>query len=215
MTAQLLALLEAALLLAALRTVAAHRLDDYVGGFILQSAALAGIAAVLAPATGGLDLLLVAGMTLVAKVGVVPRILRRVAAELPAERGVRSVVGLPASVILAILLAVLAFLASSHISAGGPAAGMPRLGVAISVVLIGLFLISTRRHVVAQLVGLLTLENGMLSGALAVAPGMPWIIEFGVLIDVLVAVSVMGLLVTLIHRELATADTTELRRLRG
>jgi hydrogenase-4 component E len=215
MTTQALDLLEAALLLAALRTVAAHRLGDYVGGFVLQSAALAGIATVLGTVGGNVDLLVVAGMTLVVKAGVVPRILRRVAAELPAERGVRSAMSLPASVVAAISLAVLSFLASARISAGMASPGMAQLGVAISVVLIGLFLISSRRHVVAQLVGLLTLENGMLSGALAVAPGMPWIIEFGVLIDVLLAVSVMGLLITLIHRELATADTTELRRLRG
>jgi hydrogenase-4 component E len=214
MTQQVLNLLEAGLLLAGLRTIAAHRLDDYIGGFILQSAVLAALALALGVGTGALDLVLVAVMTLFVKVGVVPRILRRVATELPVERGVRSMLGLPASIVVSIGLSVLAFLASATVASSVGAAG-GSLGVSLGIVLIGLFLITTRRHVVAQLVGLLTLENGMFAGTLAVAPGMPWIVEFGILLDVLIAVAVIGLLVTLIHREIASADTAALRQLRG
>ena len=65
------------------------------------------------------------------------------------------------------------------------------------------------------LIGLLTIENGLFSGAIAIAYGMPLIVEFGILFDILVAVIVMSLLVTLIQRELVTADTADLRRLRG
>jgi hydrogenase-4 component E len=82
-------------------------------------------------------------------------------------------------------------------------------------VLIGLFLLSSRRHAIAQVIGLLTIENGLFSGAIAIAYGMPLIVEFGILFDILVAVIVMSLLVTLIQREFVTADTADLRRLRG
>jgi hydrogenase-4 component E len=215
MTSQALDLLAAVLLLAALRTVAAHRLADHVGGFVLQSAVLALLAATIGFTSGSPDLLVVAALTVGGKVVIVPRILRRVAAELPAERGVPSAIGVPASVVVAIALSVLSFLAAGHVATVGSGPGHGELGVSVSVVLIGLFLISTRRHAVAQLVGLLTLENGMFAGTLAMAPGMPWVIEFGILLDVLIAVAVMGLLVTLIHREVATADTAALRRLRG
>ena len=67
---------------------------------------------------------------------------------------------------------------------------------------------------VVQLSGV-DLENGLFSGAIAIAYGMPLIVEFGILFDILVAVIVMSLLVTLIQRELVTADTADLRRLRG
>ena len=214
MTLQALQMLEALLLLATLRTVGAHRLADYIGGFILQSVVLAALAVLLAASSGAADLVLVAAMTLGAKVYLVPRILRRVAAELPVERGVRSMLGLPASILAAIGLSVLAFLGTSTLAESvGAQAGS--FGVSLSMVLIGLFLITVRRHVVAQLVGLLTMENGTFAGTLALAPRMPWVIEFAILLDILVAVVVMGLLITLIHREVATADTAALRQLRG
>lgn len=210
-----LELLAALLVLTTLRTVAARRLEDYVGGFVLQSVVLAGVATATAVATGAPDLYLLAALTLAVKAYLIPQILRRVAEELPAERGVRSVVGHTASIVLALALVVLAFLSSPRIGVAGTSRQEPQVAVAVGMVLIGLLLLSTRRHAVAQLVGLLTLENGMFAGALAVAPGMPFIVEFGVLLDVLVAVAVIGLLVTLIQRELASIDTTELRRLRG
>jgi hydrogenase-4 component E len=50
---------------------------------------------------------------------------------------------------------------------------------------------------------------------IAIAYGMPLIVEFGILFDILIAVIVMSLLVTLIHRELISADTADLRRLKG
>ena len=116
MTLQALQMLEALLLLATLRTVGAHRLADYIGGFILQSVVLAALAVLLAASSGAADLVVVAAMTLGAKVYLVPRILRRVAAELPVERGVRSMLGLPASILAAIGLSVLAFLGTSTLA---------------------------------------------------------------------------------------------------
>lgn len=212
---QLLELVAALLVLASLRTVAARRLDDYVGGFVLQSLALAALATLTALATGAPDLYLLAALTLLVKVYLIPRILRRVADELPVERGVRSVMGHSTSIVVALALVLVAFLTAPRIGTASDAMSEPRIAVSVGMVLIGLLLLSTRRHAVAQLVGLLTVENGMFAGALAAAPGMPFIVEFGVLLDVLIAVAVIGLLVTLIQRELASIDTTELRRLRG
>lgn len=211
----LLQALGALLLLATFWAVAARRLTTYIDAFALQSTALGIVALLVGLVTGTLDLYAVAALTLVVKVGVIPKILHRVAAQLPAEHGVRSLVGLPTSIVACLGLVALALFASPQVALSGTLLNEPPISVSVSMVLIGLFVISTRRHAVAQLVGLLTIENGLFSGAIAVAYGLPLIVEFGILLDILVAVIVIGLLVTLIQRELASIDTSELRRLRG
>ncbi|HTS14951.1 MAG TPA: NADH-quinone oxidoreductase subunit K [Candidatus Sulfotelmatobacter sp.] len=215
MTEQLLNLLGALLLLAAFRTISARHLDGFVSSFVQQSVVLAGVALVVGAATDTPDLYVVAILTLVVKAWAVPLILRRVAADLPADEGIRSLVGIPFSIVLAIGLVVLAFLASPNVAVSGTLLNEPPLSISVSMVLMGLFVVSTRRHAVAQLVGLLTIENGLFSGAIAIAYGLPLIVEFGIMFDILIAVVVVGLLVSLIHRETATIDTTELRHLRG
>lgn len=215
MITQVLNVLGALLLLAAFRTIAARRFEDYVVSFAQQSVVLSAIALVVGLATGTEDLYLVAILTLVVKAWAIPLILRRVAADLPAERGVHSIVGVPLSIVVAIGLVVLAFFASPNVAVSGTLLNEPPLSISVAMVLMGLFVVSSRRHAVAQLVGLLTIENGLFSGAIAIAYGLPFIVEFGILFDILVAVIAVGLLVTLIHRELASIDTTELRRLRG
>jgi hydrogenase-4 component E len=117
--------------------------------------------------------------------------------------------------LVGVALVILAFLASPAIVAPGTFLDEPPLAVSLSLVLIGLFLISSRRHVLAQVVGLLTIENGLFSGAIAIAYGMPLLVEFGILFDVLIAVILLGLMVTLIQHHIVTADTAELRKLRG
>ena len=215
MTENVLELLGALLLLATFRTVATRRLDGYIEAFVQQSVVLAAIAAVVGWATGTADLYVVAALTLVVKAGVIPVILRRVAAELPVERGVRTLLGPPASIVLSLLLMGLAFFAAPNVAVSGTLLNEPPLAISVGIVLIGLLLISTRRHAVAQLVGLLTMENGLFSGAIAIAYGLPLIVEFGILFDILVAVVVVGLLVTLIGREIASTDTSELTQLKG
>jgi hydrogenase-4 component E len=215
MTSQVLGLLGALLLLATFRTVATRRLEGYISAFVQQSVVLAAVATVVGLATGTSDLYIVAVLTLAVKAVAIPVILRRVAAELPAERGVQSIIGVPASIVASIVLLALAYFATPSVAVEGTLLNEPPLAISVGMVLIGLLLISTRRHAVAQLVGLLTIENGLFSGAIAIAYGLPLIVEFGILFDILVAVVAIGLLVQLIGRELASTDTTELRRLRG
>jgi hydrogenase-4 component E len=124
-------------------------------------------------------------------------------------------VNIPASLLICAILTLLAFFTSPAVVASGTFLNEPPLAISIAMVLIGLFILSSRRHAIGQVLGLLTIENGLFSGAIAIAYGMPLIVEFGILFDVLIAVIVMSLLVTLIQRELITSDTADLRRLKG
>lgn len=212
---ELLQLLGAVLVLTAFWMLAARRLEDYLNAYTVQSVAVALVATVVGVFTGRADLYAVALLTVLVKAVAITVILRSAARRLPSHREVRSVLNLPTSLLIGVALVLLAFVTSPAVVAPGTFLNEPPLAISLALVLIGLFIISSRRHVLAQVVGLLTIENGLFSGAIAIAYGMPLIVEFGILFDVLVAVIVLGLLVSLIRHHVLTADTGELRQLRG
>jgi hydrogenase-4 component E len=212
---QILQVLGALLLLTAFATVAARLLSGAIQAYAFQSFVLAIVAAVVGYFTGSADLYIVALLTMLIKCGVITWILRNVANRLHLQREVRPYLNIPASLLVCAVLTLVAFFTSPAVVAPGTFLNEPPLAISLAMVLIGLFILSSRRHAVAQVIGLLTIENGLFSGAIAIAYGMPLIVEFGILFDILVAVIVMSLLVTLIQRELVTADTADLRRLKG
>ncbi len=212
---QILQILGALLLLTTFAMVATRLLSGAISSYAVQSFVLGLVAAVVAYFTGSNDLYIVAVLTIIVKCGAIVWILRNVTNRLHVQREVRPYLNIPASLLVCVLLTLLAFFVSPAVVAPGTFLNEPPLAISIAMVLIGLFILSSRRHAVAQVIGLLTIENGLFSGAIAIAYGMPLIVEFGILFDILIAVIVMSLLVTLIHRELISADTVDLRRLKG
>ncbi len=212
---QILQVLGTLLLLTAFATIASRHLAEYIRAFAAQSVFLALVAATVGYSEGSVDLFALAVLTLLVKTGLITYILSNVARRLHVQREVRPYLNLPASLLVGVLLTLLAFFASPAVVAPGTFLSAPPLAVSIALMLIGLFIMSTRRQALAQVVGLLTIENGLFAGAITIAHGMPLIVELGILFDILVAVLVMGLLVQLIHREFVSADTGELRKLRG
>jgi hydrogenase-4 component E len=87
--------------------------------------------------------------------------------------------------------------------------------VAISVFLIGFFMMLNRRKALTQVLALLTLENGMSLAAICLTYGMPLVVELGVFFDVLVAVMVLAILVYRIRETFESMDVSKMRRLRG
>jgi hydrogenase-4 component E len=99
---------------------------------------------------------------------------------------------------------------------------VPDLGVAdhaagraaVALVVLGIVTVATRRPLVFQAIGLLVAENGVYLASLAVAGGLPAVIELGVVFDLLVLVSATVALGAQVHRRLGTGDTTRLETLR-
>jgi hydrogenase-4 component E len=212
---QILQVLGALLLLTTFAIVAVKLLRGAIQMYAAQSFVLALAAFVVAFFTNSSDLYIVGALTIIVKSAAIPWILRNVSNRLHVQREIRPYLAIPASLLVCGLLTLLAFFASPFVIAAGTFLSEPLPAIAIAMVLIGLFVLSTRRHAVAQVIGLLIIENGLFAGAIAIAYGMPLIVEFGILFDILIAVMVMSLLVTLIQRELITSDTADLRRLRG
>ena len=87
--------------------------------------------------------------------------------------------------------------------------------MAISLFLIGFFMMINRRKALTQVLALLSLENGLFLAAISLTYGMPLIVELGVFFDVLVAVMVLGILVYRIRETFESMDVSRLRRLRA
>lgn len=212
---QLLALLSVALLLSGFAIAVARRVKGYVNAYTAQSLAMTAIVVAVGVGTARWDLFLVAGLTLLVKVLLIPRLLWSVGRRLPEQLEPAPLLDKASSMLAAIVLTLVAFFTAPAVIAPGTVLNEPPLAISLALVLIGLFVLSVRRHVLAQIVGLLTIENGLFAGAIAIVYGMPLLVEFGILFDVLVAVVVLTLLVTLLHRTVTSASTLELRRLRG
>jgi hydrogenase-4 component E len=212
---QIVALLGIALLLTGIAIACARNVREYVSAYLVQSLVVTAIAVAVGIGTLRWDLFLVAALTCLVKVLLIPRMLWAVGNRLPEQRERAPMLNVLASLLAALTLTAVAFFTAPTVVAPGTVLNEPPLAISVALVLIGLFILSVRRHVLAQVVGLLTIENGLFSGALAIVYGMPLLVEFGILFDVLVAVVVLTLLVTLLHRTVTSADTFNLRRLRG
>ncbi len=89
------------------------------------------------------------------------------------------------------------------------------IGVSLSMLLMGLFLMVTRRKAVTQILALLTIENAVFLVAMGATSGMPLVVELGISFDVIVAVLVLGILVHRIVDRFESMDVSQLSKLKG
>ena len=80
--------------------------------------------------------------------------------------------------------------------------------------LVGLFVIISRKKALTQVLGYLVLENGIYAFGVGIAQSAPLIVELGVLLDVFVAVFVMGITIFHINRQFDHIDTDRMAFLR-
>jgi hydrogenase-4 membrane subunit HyfE len=200
------------ILLAALAQTGTRNVRTGVWLFAVQSLALSVAGALAAIKTGAGEILILAGLTLLVKTVVIPVVLVRVLNRSGIEQDAGSLMGRGLSVGAAVVLLFVARRVAFHM---GNAVFVGWLPVAVSLALIGLLVMVDRRHAMAQVLGFLTMENGLFLAAMALTYGMPFVVEMGVFLDVLVAALLMAVLVFRMHDAMASMDTRKLRRLRG
>jgi len=160
-------------------------------------------------------LFVTAALTVVLKAVVIPVFLLRVIDRVGIRREIEPFVNVPASLLLCLGLTVVGYRVS--LGMAGASQGVPHqvVGVALSMVLMGLFLMVTRRKALTQILALLTIENAVFLVAVGATSGMPLIVELGISFDVILAVLVLGVLVNRIVDRFESMDTSRLSNLRG
>jgi hydrogenase-4 component E len=199
----------AAVLLTDFRLLGGSRLVALIRIAGIQGALLGGLAALSAAGRPDWSLVL-AGVTVAVKGLLLPRLLLRAIRRAEIRREVEPLVGYSASILLGVVaLGAAAWLGAALPLPGG---GAPRLLVptALFTGLTGLFLVVARRKAILQALGYLVFENGIYGFGLAVAHEDPFLVQLGVLLDLLVAVFVMGIIVFQIQRDFDHIDVDRL-----
>ena len=209
MNALLIAALTLTVLLAGMR-----RLDHAAVALGLQAAALGGLTLWLGVADRSGELYIAAVLTLAVKGVVIPLVLLRVLQRLERRVDPHPILLPEMAVAVSLGLMVLAR-AVTPVALFGAAAFASLLTVGTGIVLTGLLMMITRRQVIAQVEGLVVMENGIYLAVLGATRGMPFAVELGVLFDLLVAVLILSSLTFRIGTTLDSLNTDRLRGLRG
>jgi len=211
------ALLEILILIVVLtdfRLLASSRLATLIDTMVFQALALSVIPLSLTAAPWPWRLMTLVLMTLAVKGVVLPWLLHRAMRTVDVQREIEPFLGFSSSVLLGIVLLGLSFLIVRPLPVtASPGAGSLLAG-ALFTILTGLVIIISRRKALTQVVGYLSLENGVYACGAALAVEEPLLVEMGVLLDVFVAVFVMGITIHQINREFDHIDTDRLAELK-
>jgi hydrogenase-4 component E len=179
----------------------------------LQGLALGALAATLAVHDHDSGLFVVAGLIVVLKGLVIPGLLTRVVRADPGSRESAPLVNVPASLVSAAALVVLSYLVSGRLTALLPEPLTRLVPFGLATVLIGFFVLVTRRKALSQIVGLLLIDNGVALVAFLLTAGVPLLIELGSSLDVLLVVVVLQVLATTMRARFGHLDLAQLREL--
>jgi hydrogenase-4 component E len=191
-----------------------NRLYSLLNVFALQAVVLALSVAWQAYVQGAPHLYVTAAITIVFKAMIIPIALHRIIARLGIHREVEIVGSLGPIMILGMGLVALSMVVMLRVTVDADPLGREDLAFALSVVMLGLLMMVTRRNAVSQVVGFMSLENGLILAATG-ARGMPLVVEISVAFSVLVAFIVIGVFLFRIRERFDTIDVQALDRFQG
>jgi len=155
-----------------------------------------------------------AAIALAFKAILVPGALHRIIARLGIHREIETVVGIGPTMLAGIGLVALSMVVMLRVTMAADPLAREDLAFALSVVLLGLLMMVTRRNAVGQVVGFMSLENGLVLAATG-AKGMPLVVEISVAFSVLIALIVIGIFLFRIRERFDTVDVQVIDRHRG
>jgi hydrogenase-4 component E len=163
----------------------------------------------------GLRAVLLSAGNIALKGVVFPWLLLGIRARANFTREVDPFVGYVASILFGILALGLSVWLGLQMKPALARAPFPMLVSSIFLILVGLFLIISRKKALMQVIGYLVLENGIFVFGVITVVGTPLLVELGVLLDAFVGVFVMGIAIFHINREFGSMDIDRLTALRG
>ena len=145
---------------------------------------------------------------------VIPVALRRIVERLGIHREIETVVGIGMTMLAGLALVALSMVVMLRVTGGATPIAREDLAFALAVVLLGLLMMVTRRNAVSQIVGFMSVENGLILAATG-AKGMPLVVEICVAFSILIALIVVGIFLFRIRERFDTVDLEALDRFRG
>lgn len=215
MTPNIVVLCAAGMLVSAYLMVGQKSLFTTIRLYGGQSLLLATVAVAMAVSDHRPHLFVMAALTIILKGFVIPLFLMRVVDRIGIHREIEPFLNVPTSLLVCLGLTVVGYRVSTGFPEGTIGITHHVLGVGLSTMMIGLFLMVTRKKAITQILALLTVENAIFLVALGITSGMPLVVELGISFDVILAVLVLGVLVRRIADRFESMDVSRLSRLKG
>ena len=214
-TSDLLILCAAGMLVSAYLMVGQKALFTTIRLYGLQSLLLGIVAATIAVSESRHELFVTVAITVVLKAILIPWFLMRIIDRIGIHREIEPFLNVPVSLLVCLGLTVVGYRVSTGFPEGARGVSHHLIGVSLSMLLIGLFLMVTRKKAITQILALLTVENAVFLVALGITSGMPMVVELGIAFDVIIAVLVLGVLVHRIVDRFESMDVSRLSKLKG
>lgn len=211
---QLLNTCAALLLLVSFAMLSQRRVVTLVNLLALQGALLTFASLLLALRTQQVHLYVSTALTLGLKTLFLPWLLHRLILRLDVYWDSEPVLNPAATMLAGLLIVVFAFGLAQPIAALASTATRSTIGIAIAVILLAFLTMITRRKAMSQVIGFLSMENGLFFGAMSATYGMPMVVELGISLDVLVAMLVLGVFFFHIREQFDSLDLRHLEALR-
>jgi hydrogenase-4 component E len=206
-------LLAGALVLMSFMLLFQDRLTALINVFAGHALVLAMAVAWQAHIQAAPHLYVTAVIALAFKALVIPAALHRIVKRLGVHREIETVVGVGPTMIAGMGLTALALVVMLRVTSAADQLAREDLAFALSVLLLGLLMMVTRRNAVSLIIGFMSLENGLVLAATG-AKGMPLVVEISVAFSVLIAFIVVGVFLFRIRERFDTIDVGALDRFR-
>ena len=211
---QIVNVLAALLLLIAFAMLSQRRVLTLIRLFALQGAVLTASTVIVAWSTGYKDLYISAGITLVLKVMLIPWLLHLLIDRLFIRWDIETLINIPTTMLVGIGLVIFSFALATPISQMASTLTRSTLGIALASVLLSFLMMIVRRKAVPQVIGFLSMENGLFFAATTATFGMPLVWELGVALDVLVATLIFGIFFFHIREQFDSLDIRHMEKLK-
>jgi hydrogenase-4 component E len=212
--AQLINLLASVLLLLAFAMISQRRVVSLVFLFTMQGLALVAATALVGHATNQPHLYVSAALTLVLKVFLIPWLLHKVIDRLNVRWDVEMLINVPTTMLIGIALVMFSFNVAAPISQLSSSIARGTLGIALACVMLSFLMMITRSKAVPQVIGFLSMENGLFFAATSATYGMPMVVELGIALDVLIGILILGVLMLQIREQFDSLDIRHLEQLK-
>lgn len=211
---QVINLLATLILLLSFAMISQRRIVSLINLFTMQGLALVVTSFLLGYVTNQHDLYVSGALTLVLKVILIPWMLHRMIRKLNVRWDIETLLNVPTTMLVGIGLVIFSFSLALPVSRLSSSLAGGSLGIALSCVMLSFLMLITRSKAVPQVIGFLSMENGLIFAATAVTSGMPMIVEFGIALDVLVGVLILGVFMFQIREKFDTLDIHHLEKLK-
>lgn len=195
------------------------RIKSYITTFRVQSIMIAFLTGIMGIDNfykeGNIDILVVCLVVIAVKVIYIPFLLNKTYEKVEYKVEKDFFLNIPILIVGCCFIVVFTYFSISTTTGINSGTINTQVVNSISLILIGLFFMISRKKAIGQIIGFLVIENGIFVTALFATQGMPFIVDIGILIDILVAVIIMGIMVFRIDETFGSTDTNKIRDLRG